>query len=246
MRPRSALGLKYVEITRGQSRESYEDGDTIPLAQAETPVELDEFLNMFDEETRAASQANLEGFGTAFAGRGESINTAIGAFRPLLRDIVPVMQNLSAPETNLDRFITELGDDGGDRRAGGGDAGVAVPQPGHDDGRARRGRAARTSRTRSTVRPAGAGRRHREPPAPAAVPGQHRGPDASSCSPASARCKTAAPALSDALGAGIEVLPKTPPLNRRLESLLRRAADVLQRPAGPARHPLDHRAGQVR
>ena len=52
---------------------------------------------MFDEETRAASQANLEGFGTAFAGRGESINTAIGAFRPLLRDIMPVMQNLSEP-----------------------------------------------------------------------------------------------------------------------------------------------------
>jgi hypothetical protein len=32
--------------------------------------------------------------------------------------------------------------------------------------------------------------------------------------------KTAAPALSDALGAGIEVLPKTPPFNRRLETLL--------------------------
>ena len=95
MRPRSALGLKYVEITRGKSSESYQDGDTIALAQAKTPVELDEFLNMFDEDTRAASQANLEGFGTAFAGRGESINTAIGAFRPLLRDIQPVMRNLS-------------------------------------------------------------------------------------------------------------------------------------------------------
>ena len=91
MRPRSALGLKYVEITRGKSRQTYQDGDTIALEQAKTPVELDEFLNMFDEETRAASQANLEGFGTAFAGRGESINTAIGAFRPLLRDIQPVM-----------------------------------------------------------------------------------------------------------------------------------------------------------
>ena len=84
VRPRSALGLKYVEITRGRSSQTYQDGDTIALAQAKTPVELDEFLNMFDEDTRAASQANLEGFGTAFAGRGESINTAIGAFRPLL------------------------------------------------------------------------------------------------------------------------------------------------------------------
>src|SRR5690242_15508354 len=109
VRPRSALGLKYVEITRGKAQESYEDGDTIPLARAETPVELDEFLNMFDEETRAASQANLEGFGTAFAGRGESINTAIGAFRPLLRDIQPVMANLSDPRTNLERLVTSLG-----------------------------------------------------------------------------------------------------------------------------------------
>jgi hypothetical protein len=32
--------------------------------------------------------------------------------------------------------------------------------------------------------------------------------------------RTAAPPLSDALGAGIKVLPKTPPLNKRLESLL--------------------------
>ena len=110
MRPRSALGLKYVEVTRGKSRETYQDGDTIALAQAKTPVELDEFLNMFDEDTRAASQANLEGFGTAFAGRGESINTAIGAFRPLLRDIVPVMQNLSNPTTGLGTFIQELSD----------------------------------------------------------------------------------------------------------------------------------------
>ena len=110
VRPRSALGLKYVEITRGKSSEGFQDGDTIGLTQAKLPVELDEFLNMFDEDTRAASQANLEGFGTTFAGRGESINTAIGAFRPLLRDVIPVMQNLSAPETGLGTLVTELSD----------------------------------------------------------------------------------------------------------------------------------------
>jgi hypothetical protein len=32
--------------------------------------------------------------------------------------------------------------------------------------------------------------------------------------------RTAAPPLSDALGTGIKVLPRTPPLNKRLESLL--------------------------
>ena len=104
---------------------------------------------MFDEKTRAASQANLEGFGTAFAGRGESINTAIGAFRPLLRDIVPVMQNLSTPETGLGTFISELSDTAAIVAPGGGDAGLAVPQRRCDHGRAARGRRARTSRTRS-------------------------------------------------------------------------------------------------
>src|SRR3954471_21081938 len=110
VRPRSALGLKYVEITRGHSSQTLDDGATIQLAQAKEPVELDEFLNMFDDKTRAAAQENLQGFGTAFAGRGESVNTAIGAFRPLLRDVIPVMQNLSDPRTNLERFVVETGE----------------------------------------------------------------------------------------------------------------------------------------
>jgi len=111
IRPRSALGLKYVELTRGSSGEGFEDGDTIPLASATpAPVEFDEFVNMFDDETRDAAAANLQGFGDAFAGRGSSINQAIGALRPLLRDIIPVAQNLSSPETGLPRFVGELAD----------------------------------------------------------------------------------------------------------------------------------------
>lgn len=111
VRSRSALGLKYVELTRGRSRNGYQDGDTIPLrAATPAPVEFDEFLNMFDDNTRKAAEANTMGFGDAFAGRGESINTAIGAFRPLLRDIIPVARNLSSPQTNIKRFISELSD----------------------------------------------------------------------------------------------------------------------------------------
>jgi virulence factor Mce-like protein len=109
VRPRSALGLKYVEITRGHGKAGLADGATIPLSQATPrPVELDEVLNMFDDKTRKAAQTNTLGFGDALAGRGESINTAIGAFRPLLRDIIPVTQNLSAPSTHLVRFFQAL------------------------------------------------------------------------------------------------------------------------------------------
>jgi virulence factor Mce-like protein len=111
IRPRSALGLKYVEITRGTSDEGYADGDTAPLSQ-NTPeqVEFDEVANMFDEDTRRNSQLGLEGWGDALAGRGSSINQAIGSLRPLLEDAVPVLRNLSDPETQLARLIRELGD----------------------------------------------------------------------------------------------------------------------------------------
>src|SRR5215218_10021806 len=59
IRPRSALGLKYVELKRGTSSESFDDGDTIPLSSATpAPVEFDELINMFDDDTRAAAQTN--------------------------------------------------------------------------------------------------------------------------------------------------------------------------------------------
>src|SRR3954454_17632098 len=50
VRPRSALGLKYLQITRGKSDKGFKDGATVPLSQAKPiPVEFDEFLNMFNE-----------------------------------------------------------------------------------------------------------------------------------------------------------------------------------------------------
>jgi virulence factor Mce-like protein len=110
IRTKSALGLKYVELTRGRSDDGFGDGDTMPLsASTPAPVEFDEFVNMFDDKTREAMTTNLDAFGTAFAGRGASLNQAIAAFRPLLADIVPVAQNLSSPDTNLKRFIASLG-----------------------------------------------------------------------------------------------------------------------------------------
>jgi virulence factor Mce-like protein len=110
IRSKSALGLKYVELTRGRSRDGFGDGDTIPLTAATpAPVEFDEFVNMFDDKTRAAMRTNLDNFGDAFAGRGTSLNQAIGAFRPLLTEIIPVARNLSDPDTNLKRFVSTLG-----------------------------------------------------------------------------------------------------------------------------------------
>jgi virulence factor Mce-like protein len=113
VRPRSTLGLKYVELAPGRAR-AEEDGlaagTAIRVSQARTPVELDEVFDMFDAPARVGSRNSLDGYGGGFAGRGRDLNTAIEALVPLLRDLEPVMRNLSAPGTRLGRFFAELGD----------------------------------------------------------------------------------------------------------------------------------------
>ena len=110
IRPRSALGLKYVELDTGRSKKVFADGATLPAKQASVPVEIDEFFNMFDEPTRRASQGNLQGLGDALAGRGADLNQTIQVAPELFDHLGSVMANLSAPRTELPSFFKELGD----------------------------------------------------------------------------------------------------------------------------------------
>jgi ABC-type transporter Mla subunit MlaD len=112
IRPRSALGLKYVQVTRGTSSQGYDDGERIPISSyaKKRPIDIDEFYSMFDEPTRDASQQNEAGYGAAFAGRGESINRAIEAFVPLSINAAKVFRNVTAASTRFDRFFKEQGD----------------------------------------------------------------------------------------------------------------------------------------
>jgi virulence factor Mce-like protein len=110
VRSRSALGLKYLEINMGKSDKGFEEGSTIPLTAATPkPVELDTVLSTFDEPTRAAAQQNLLEFGDALAGRGPSLNSALGRLPGVLEVLQPVTRNLSSSRTGLARFIDTLG-----------------------------------------------------------------------------------------------------------------------------------------
>jgi virulence factor Mce-like protein len=109
VRPRSALGLKYVQITPGRSSNVLDPGSTLALPQAKPePVEIDEVFNTFSEPTRIGIQQTLTGLGNGFAGRGVDLNRAIGALRPLVDSLEPVMRNLADPETQLARFFRSL------------------------------------------------------------------------------------------------------------------------------------------
>jgi ABC-type transporter Mla subunit MlaD len=111
IRPKSPLGLKYLQIVPGDSSKGLAAGATIPLSAARPePVDIDQFFDMFDEKTRTAIQRNNAGFGNGFAGRGPQINAAFGSLRSLVEYGQPVLRTLVAPGTDFGGFWEALED----------------------------------------------------------------------------------------------------------------------------------------
>ncbi len=109
VRPRSALGLKYIEVEPGTEKATWRSGDTVPVTQSSEPLEFEDLFSTFDRKTRPNIQNATDGFGNAFAGRGRAINSAIQALNPFFKALTPVMQNLSDPSTELDQFFLQIG-----------------------------------------------------------------------------------------------------------------------------------------
>jgi virulence factor Mce-like protein len=111
VRPKSALGLKFLQITPGSSSKGFEEGETIPVTAAKPePVDIDQFFDMFDERTRDAIRQNLAGFGNALAGRGPQLNEAIGALRRFAVNSQPVLRSIVEPSTDFAGFWRALED----------------------------------------------------------------------------------------------------------------------------------------
>ena len=108
IRPRSVLGLKYVELTRGHAKQLIADGGTLSAKQTRVEVQLDDVLGTFDKPTRDAEQQNLQGFGDTFAGRGTDLNVTLQNLPTFLGHLTPVAANLVAPQTQLPRFFSAL------------------------------------------------------------------------------------------------------------------------------------------
>lgn len=110
LRPRSALGLRYVQLIRGKQSRALPDGATVRIDQRAIAPELEDFFTTFKPQTRTDIRANLTEFAGAFVGRGEALNRTIAALPDLLEDLEPTMSLLADPETGLGRFFDELED----------------------------------------------------------------------------------------------------------------------------------------
>jgi len=109
VRPKSALGLKFLQVTPGDSSKGFKAGEMIPVTAARPePVDIDEFFDMFDKPTRDAIRQNLAGFGNALAGRGPQLNEAIGALRRAAVSGQPILRKIVEPSSNFAGFWRAL------------------------------------------------------------------------------------------------------------------------------------------
>jgi virulence factor Mce-like protein len=232
IRPRSALGLKYVQLTPGRSKAGFTAGASVPLGQARPrPVEIDEVFNMFDARTRRGIQASLNGFGTGLAGRGQDLNDAIVAFKPLLTHLEPVAANLANPRTRLDRLFPALA------------ATAAEVAPVAETQAALFGNLDTTFTALSGIaRPFLQDFISQGPPTfdtgirefPRQRPFlRNSAAFFRELRPGVATLPTSAPVLADALRIGSRTLPQTPPLNRRLARVFDSLAAFAEDPLVP-------------
>jgi virulence factor Mce-like protein len=227
VRPRSALGLKYVQLEPGDSKAKFQSGDTIPVKQASEPLEFEDLYATFDPETRPEIQNATEGFGNAFAGRGQSLNRAIEALNPFFRSLTPVMRNLADPDTELDEFFKQIG------RASAQAAPVARTQ------------ALLFTDMADTFAAISANPRALQDTIEKAAPTmdvsiqsfQVQRPFLADFTDLSSRLRPAAqelprslPAINSAFKVGTPVLPRTVELNENLEDALRAAEDLFENP----------------
>ena len=111
IRPRSALGLKYLELTEGRSKTRVQGRRHRP-ARADRDRTSTSTRSSRSSTTRRAraSQENLQGFGDSFAGRGAAVGRTVEEAPRLFGHLEPVARNLADPQTELPNFFKELGD----------------------------------------------------------------------------------------------------------------------------------------
>jgi ABC-type transporter Mla subunit MlaD len=109
IRPKSLLGEKYVDLHDGPAKNAvYDVKKTLDAPGDSVPVELDQFINSLDSDTRSALRVLLNDLGAGLAGRGLDLNQAIQTGRDDLAHLAVTGQTLNNRDPDLDRILVGL------------------------------------------------------------------------------------------------------------------------------------------
>lgn len=104
VRPKSAVGVRYIDMTLGTRGQPLTAGQMIPASQTGSPVELDQVLNSLDSDTRARTQTMIRELGTGAAGRGDDMNAGLAVAPHFLRGLGSVATTMHRGD--IHRFVT--------------------------------------------------------------------------------------------------------------------------------------------
>jgi len=116
LRPKTGLNDMVVEVEPGSGSEPVEDGHRFGLAQTEPNVQLDQFLNSLDADTRQYIQLLVAGGAQGIGGHGKQLGNALRRFEPFVEYNAKLNKAIAARRTELAKVIhlfglltTELG-----------------------------------------------------------------------------------------------------------------------------------------
>ena len=110
VRPKGVLSNVYIDLSPGSSSgRSLGDNPTFALSETSSPVNLDEFSNIFDPSVRQSIRTQLQEGVLVFGGTGvPDLNKTINQANPLTADAVPITGVLAARSPELDRLNGEF------------------------------------------------------------------------------------------------------------------------------------------
>jgi phospholipid/cholesterol/gamma-HCH transport system substrate-binding protein len=110
LRQKTLLGETYVELTPGSNdAKPLEEDGTLPEAQVSDAVQLDEIFRAFDEPTRTAFQAWMQGQAAAFRGRGEDFNITLASLPEFATQATRALRLLDSQSQALSGFLRNTG-----------------------------------------------------------------------------------------------------------------------------------------
>lgn len=129
VRPRSPIGVRFVELKPGNSGRELAEGDLIPPSQTSKSTELDTTLNILDPASRQRAREFANGLGTGFMDRGREIQTLLDNGPQGLRSLKEIAEPINNRSGAVRGFVT-----GADGAAGAADPVRETIRRGFGDG----------------------------------------------------------------------------------------------------------------
>ncbi|WP_110206789.1 MlaD family protein [Nocardioides daejeonensis] len=111
LRPKSPLNDMYIEISPGSTDAAkLGDGDTVPVEQTVSPVQVDDVLSHLDSNAQAALSSLLSESDVALVNAKRQLPDGLAQTRRLLEELQPVMTRLETRRETLARLVNALAD----------------------------------------------------------------------------------------------------------------------------------------